>query len=73
MHNGTLYILGFNVRGERTVTCSISSRDPSADEMLCSKALMFRDASRRDGRLFVCALVPRWKRPLLRLLRIRYD
>ena len=73
MHKGTLYILGYDAHFERIRTESRSSSDVSTDAMLCSKALTFRDASRHDGRLFVCTLVPRWKRPLLRLLGIRYD
>jgi hypothetical protein len=68
-----LYVVGYNERHDRIIMSSRTSLDLHADNLLIDKALMFRDASLRDGRLFVCTLVPRWKRVFLKLLRIQYS
>jgi hypothetical protein len=67
---GTLWVVTQNADGSRRSNMCRTSINPSEDDTLIYKALEFRDAARRDGRVFVCALVPRWKAPLLRLLGI---
>jgi hypothetical protein len=68
-NNGTLWVIAERADGSRESTMQRSSISPGRDATLCYKALEFDSAATRDGRTFVCALIPtsRWRLLLLRL------
>lgn len=68
---GTLIIATHDKNGSRLSFGARTSVNPNDDVLTCTKALEFRDAALRDGRVYVCALVPRWKRVLLRAIGIK--
>jgi hypothetical protein len=74
--HATMFVRIVSSTGVPLCQMSRTCLDPNADSLLVDKALMFDDAARREldkrkGRMFICDLVPRWKRPFLRLLGIR--
>lgn len=70
---GIIYLEGTTKFGEKVFYGGLTSFDLHTDNTLINKALMFKDASRRDGRIFICTLVPKWKGFFLRMLRIKYN
>ena len=66
-----IYITATNGSGEVIISGSRTTYEPHADDLLIYRALEFKYAARRDGRVFVCELIPAWKARILRLLRIK--
>lgn len=56
--------------GRSSSMCSRTSPEPQRDFQLIERALEFKYAARRQKKLLVVDMVPRWKRIFLRLLRI---
>lgn len=68
---GSICLDGRDARGKQVVVMHRSSINPQADSTLIYKALEFRDAAKRDGRVFVCSLVKPWQARIIKMLGVK--